>query len=117
MGSHFTYLQSLKNGTANPVEKKKVKAIAPRSKKRIKEQKQYVDIVKEMMAVNNLCEIKEPNCDTIASGLHHKIKRSPKTFLDRNNLIRACSSCQLWVELHPVESIAKGYSISKFKKD
>jgi 5-methylcytosine-specific restriction endonuclease McrA len=97
-----------------------VKAQKPVNKKsdtRKEEEKEYKKIVVDMMKVSNKCEIKEEGCTIVASGLHHKVKRSPGNLLDRNNLIRACSNCNLWVELNPLEAIEKGYSISKFKPE
>jgi hypothetical protein len=91
------------------------KPIAKKSVKRKVEDKEYKKIVKEMLAENPNCEIKEEACTVKAQGLHHQKKRTPKTLLDRRYLIRACDPCNLWVELHPLEAIKKGYSISKFK--
>ena len=95
--------------------KKAVKAIAKVSDKRKVGQKAYRKIVKEMLAENPNCVIKETGCEGKAAGLHHMKKRSPATFLDKRFLIRACNSCHLWVEIHPLEAIKKGYSLSKFK--
>ena len=86
------------------------------SDKRKEDKKEYLKIVAEMLAENPNCDIKETGCQTLASGLHHQKKRSPATYLDKRFLIRACSSCNLWVELFPLVAIAKGYSVSKFKK-
>ncbi len=72
--------------------------------------------MKEMLAENPNCEIKEDGCQTKATGLHHQKKRSPATFLDKKFLKRACDNCNSWAELHPMEAIEKGHSISKFKK-
>ena len=101
-------------GAVIPEKVKKVYNIPPRSKKRIVEQKEYVKIVKEMMAEDDKCEIKEEGCQIFASGLHHQRKRSPKTFLDKKFLKRACDSCQTWCEIFPLEAIKKGHSKSKF---
>lgn len=98
-----------------PAEKKVAKPIPQKSEKRKVEQKEYVKIVKEMLKANPSCEIKETGCLKKATGLHHKQKRSPKNFLQKSNLMRACDNCQLWVENNPLESIEKGYSISKYK--
>lgn len=102
-------------GTAKPEEKAKPKQIAKKSEKSKGTHKEYIKLVKEMMAESNLCEIKEQGCQVKASGLHHKAKRSPKNLLDRNNLLRACNNCQLWIENNPLESLEKGYSVSKHK--
>ncbi len=112
------YMLSRRNkamGISAPVEDKKVKPIAKRSEKRKVDQREYVKIVKAMLAENPNCEIKEDGCQVKASGLHHMKKRSPATFLDKQFLKRACDNCNSWAELHPLEAIKKGHSLSKFK--
>lgn len=104
-----------KLGTAKQVEKEKLKGIAKVSEKRKVDQKEYRKIVKKMLAENPNCDIKEEGCQIKATGLHHQKKRTPATFLDKRFLIRACNSCQMWVEIHPQEAIERGYSLSKFK--
>jgi hypothetical protein len=94
---------------------KEQKKIAARSDKRVKDQKEYVKIVKSMLSENPNCEIKMEGCQTKATGLHHKQKRGPKNFLDRANLMRACNNCQLFVELNSKTSLSKGLTISRFK--
>ena len=101
---------------AGPKVKKLPIGVNKVSDKRKVEQKQYVQIVKEMIDEDPLCSIKEDGCQILATGLHHQKKRSPATFLDQNFLIRACDNCNSFCELFPLEAIAKGYSISKFKK-
>ena len=99
------------------VEQPKVKkAINKQSDKRKELQKEYRKIVKEMLKSNPMCEIKEVGCTGKAEGLHHKQKRSEKNLLNKEFLMRACNSCNLWVETHPLEAMDKGYSISKHKK-
>lgn len=95
---------------------KEKKAIPKKSAKRKEEDKEYKKIVKELLAENPNCQIKETGCTTKASGLHHQKKRTPSTLLDKRYLIRACNNCNLWAELNPMEAIKKGHSHSKFKK-
>ena len=98
------------------VEKEKPKPVAYQSDKRKEDQKEYRKIVKEMLAETPNCEIMETGCQGKATGLHHQKKRSPATLLDKRFLKRACDSCNLWCEIHPLEAIDKGHSISKFAK-
>lgn len=95
---------------------KERKPIAKQSEKRKADHKEYLKIVKAMLKENPMCEIKEFGCEWKATGLHHQKKRSPATLLDKRYLKRSCNSCNLWCELHPLEAIEKGHSISKFKK-
>lgn len=92
---------------------KKQAPIASKSDKRKQLDKEYRKLVKEMLKENNVCEIKAPGCTGKAQGLHHIQKRTTKNLLDRNNLLRACNSCNLWIEEHPLEAIEKGFSKSK----
>lgn len=104
----------LKNGVIIPVKKEQV-PIAKVSEQRKMDGKEYRKIVKEMLAENPNCEIKEQGCTVKANGLHHMKKRTPDTYLDKKFLKRSCNNCNLWAELHPLEAIQKGHSLSKFK--
>jgi 5-methylcytosine-specific restriction endonuclease McrA len=108
------FLHAAKCGIPKP-EKAKAK-IAPRAKKQEVKQKEYVKLVKSMLAENPDCEIKMPGCTGKATGLHHKQKRGPKNFLDPNNLKRCCNHCNLWIELNSKEAIKKELTISRFNK-
>lgn len=96
--------------------KEKPKPISKVSEKRKVSDKEYKGIVKEMLKADPNCEIKEVGCTGKAQGLHHKQKRLPSNLTDRNNLMRACNNCNLWVENNPLEAIEKGFSISKHIK-
>jgi hypothetical protein len=110
-------LAAIRNGDRPKTTGKKVpEKVEKVSDKRKIEQQKYRKIVAEMMAESNECEIKEDGCQFFASGLHHMKKRSPVTFLDKNFLKRSCDNCNSWCELHPLEAIEKGHSVSKHKK-
>ena len=96
------------------VAKKKTK-IKPLSDKRKVLQKEYRAKVKAMMKENDRCGIKAPGCSGKASGLHHLCKRSAKNLLEDSNLIRSCSSCNLWVEENDKQARDLGFVKSKFK--
>lgn len=101
---------------AGPKPPKEKKQIPKKSAKRVREEREYLKIVDEVLKVTPMCAVREEGCTGKATGLHHKKKRSPKTYLDKDNLIPCCDSCNLWIELHPLEAIQKGYSISKHIK-
>lgn len=113
---YFQELQNRSLGFSAPKEKKPVK-ISVMNAKRMAQQRLYRKIVKEMLSENPRCEIKAPGCTGIAEGLQHKIKRSPKNLLDRKNLLRSCNSCNTWIENNPLQAIAMGVSVSKFKPE
>ncbi len=99
-----------------PEEKKAPVKLAKKSAKRIQDDKAYQKIVKELMAKTDKCQVSSPVCVVKASGLHHLQKRSPNNLLDKKNLIRSCSPCNLYIEEHPDWSAEKGLTISRFKK-
>ena len=97
-----------------PKEPKKVKPIAKVSKKQRKANKKLSAIVKDLMLVNPLCELKTPVCTMIAEGSDHTVKRSPKNLLDKNNIKLSCNACNTWKESHSKEAKEMGISKSKF---
>lgn len=113
MSAYFEHLQLLKLGLASNPEKVK-KRIPKQSEKRKLEQKIYLRIVKRKLKENEKCQVQQEGCKKIANGLHHPLKRSPATWLNESELIPCCSSCQTWIEQHPLEAIEKGFSKSKF---
>lgn len=108
-------LRGIKLGLVPKPEKAK-KPIAPRSEKRIKEQKEYVKIVKAAAKVDDRCKIKSPVCVGKMDGFNHKQKRSPANFLKVDNLENSCSPCNGYCEAHPEWAKNNGHSISRFKK-
>ena len=97
--------------------KKEIKKIATLSAKRKELQKEYVKIVKGLLTVNPNCQIKATSCCTVkADGLHHIIKRSAKNLCDKSNLIRACNSCNLFLETNDAWARKNGFVKSKFSQ-
>ncbi len=109
--NEFCFLHAKHFAGAKEVKEKV--PIAKSSDKRKVEQKKYVAIVKEMLKKNPLCEIKSVVCTGRADGLHHLVKRSPKNFTQRSNLLRACNMCNSFIENNPLLAIEKGWSVSK----
>lgn len=96
--------------------KKERKPIEANSQRRKKLQVEYVKLVKQMLQGNRYCEIKAPGCTHIAGGLHHIVKRSEKNLMDKNNLVRACNACNLYVELNVQWAVENGFVKSKHIK-
>jgi len=101
-------------GTPKP-EKTKT-PIPKKSDKRIKEEREYKKIVKEMLAESNLCEMKTPDCTKIATGLQHK-KRRNANYFNRKYLIRSCDGCNGWAERNPLKALEMGIAVSVLKKE
>lgn len=102
-------------GTHTP--KPAPKPIPKKSAKAKIEDKEYKNIVKQLLSENNQCEMKVPGvCTGLAQGLHHKRKRSKHTLKDRKNLIRACNACNLYCETHPLDAALLGLVETKHKQ-
>ena len=70
-----------------------------------------------MLAENPKCDMKILGvCTGLAEGLDHIQKRSPKNYLERKNLRRACNACNLAKEMHPELADKMGLTKSRFKK-
>lgn len=100
-------------GTPKP-EKSKT-PLPKKSDKRIKEEREYKKIVKDMLEESNLCEMKTPDCTGMATGLQHK-KRRNGNYLKREYLIRSCNGCQDWAEKNPLKALKMGIAISVHNK-
>lgn len=96
---------------STPAKKK-----AKKNAKRKLTEKDYKKIVVEFALKDKTCHIKSPVCTGRMQGLHHKVKRSPKTMLDRKNLIRSCNACNTYIESHTSWAEDNGFIISKFAK-
>ena len=98
-------------------EEKKLKHISMKSLKRKAEEKLYNRQKKEMLEENPFCEIKIPGvCTKVATGLHHLQKRSPTNYRKRENLVRSCNECNLFIENNPTDKLSLKFTISRFKK-
>lgn len=118
MGKYpWSDIQDQRREERRPQKTVVVKPVKYLSPKREKQQREYIQIVEEMLKENPYCEIKEEGCQKIATGLHHQKKRTPATITDKRYLIRACNACQMWCELNPLEAIVKGHSVSKHIKE
>ena len=59
-----------------------------------------------------LCCASLPNCSKNSTDIHHKKGRG-KHHNDPTTWLSVCRSCHMWIEEHPKESIALGYSIKR----
>jgi hypothetical protein len=97
---------------------KEKKPIEKLSKDRKKVQKkQYVPLVKEILAKNPKCKVKSPVCSGIAQGLHHISGRIGDKLLEKKNVVPCCNKCNLFIEENPVWARANGWKISKFSPE
>lgn len=97
-----------------PTPKKTQGKIRNRSLKRTELQKEYVKVVQGLLSENKNCQINAPGCTKFANGLHHIVKRAEKNLCELNNLIRACNSCNLYLEENDKWARDNGFVKSKF---
>lgn len=90
------------------------KRIAPRSKKRIKEEKEYSDKRKPFLINHPLCQAHLPGiCTQHSADVHHMAGRIGSLYLDEEHWLAVCRSCHMWIETHPREAREMGFSKSK----
>lgn len=97
-------------------EKKQPKPINKKSAKLADREKEYKQIVREMLAISNRCELATPDCTGTAQGLHH-MKGRGANLLVRKFLKRACNACNGYVERHPAYALEHGLSVSRHQKE
>jgi hypothetical protein len=101
--------------SSKPVKKSARKPVKKKSAKRVNDEKEYKKILAEMMAENDNCELKVPGvCTGKMQGGHHMKKRQGN-YLKRKYILRACNACNGWAELHPLEAVEMGISLSVHK--
>ena len=93
-------------GTAKRIKKK--------SKKLAINERIYSVLRKDFLLDHPTCECGQPGCTTIATQVHHKKGRGRwLNFVEF--FLAVCYSCHEWIELHPKEAKAKGFSLSRIE--
>ena len=85
------------------------KRISPRSSKRVKLDSEYSKLRLAFLYANSMCQAHLPNCGVQATDVHHSKGRG-KYYLATNTWVALCRSCHQWLELHPKEAKALGFS-------
>ncbi len=88
------------------------KRISPRSSKRVKLDSEYSKLRMAFLYANPMCQAHLPNCGTQATDVHHSKGRG-KYYLAINTWVALCRSCHSWLELHPTEAKALGFSYNR----
>lgn len=90
------------------------KPIAPRSKKRAAQEREYSKLRKDFLLSSPTCQAKLPNrCTHHATDVHHMKGRIGPLLTDTKFFLAVCRSCHDWIETHPEEAKELGFSISK----
>lgn len=89
----------------NPVSQKMSKTMSEYDKKR-----------KAFLALNQMCQAHLSGCMLTATQVHHKAGRG----LNHNNIstwLAVCHSCHEYIELHPIEAKALGFSTDRLNNN
>lgn len=89
--------------------------IKKRSRKYTKHVKEYSSLRQQYLLDNPCCAVRLPNCsygDTDQLTIHH-MKGRGKYFLDTSTWLTVCMSCHRYVEDHPEQAKANGWSRSR----
>lgn len=101
--------------TADP-KKKPQKRIRRRSVKLASKEREYVKIIRQMLAESPYCELQTSDCTGVAEGGHH-MKGRGVNLLVRKWIKRACNACNRYVETHPHYALANGLSVSRHARE
>lgn len=89
--------------------KKPTKPISPRSSKRVKLDADYSKLRMAFLYANPMCAAHLPGCGVQATDVHHSKGRG-RYYLITNTWVALCRSCHSWLEIHPKEAKALGFS-------
>lgn len=81
-----------------PKEKTKKKPIAPLSKKRTEENKEYLALRKVYLQNHPYCDVKLRGCTKLSTEIHHAKKRTGYRLTDVENFVAICRNCHTKVE-------------------
>jgi len=90
------------------------KPLAPRSKKRAKQESEYINKRKIFMEEHPMCQANISGlCTMHSTDVHHIKGRSGELLLEVSEWLSVCRACHQWIETHPVEATALGFRKSK----
>jgi hypothetical protein len=94
------------------IQKPTVKKVIPRvSKKRAKQDIEYLKLRLEFLNENSLCQVKFPGCSNFATDVHHSFAGSNRNehYLDKTSYFATCRSCHNHIHSNPLEARELGY--------
>lgn len=104
--------QALKEKKAREKQKEDPVYIAPRSKGRAKEEREYSKLVKEwkLLPENQICKV----CNSAPTeDCHHQKGRIGPLLLDQRYWLPVCRSCHNYIQVDSAFSIREGYSLPR----
>ena len=98
-----------------PKKNKIYKPIPYRSFKKQELDKLYSAIRKKFLIKNSLCCAQlQRVCTKYSTDVHHMAGRIGDNYLDESKWLAVCRPCHMWIEEHPEEAKAAGFTQSKF---
>jgi len=89
-----------------------------RSKKRAKQEKEYLVENRLFLSENPFCQVKVSHiCLTTSTQIHHKKGRIGNLLLDKRYWLAICGACHLYIETHPTKAKENGWSLSRLSVD
>lgn len=98
-----------------PIEKKPYE-IPKQSKKRAKQNREYLRLRKQFLTDNPMCEAKLTGCTGVATTCHHSKGRIGDLLTDTEHFVALCMPCHHQVETQPEMAKQLGLSKSRLKK-
>lgn len=93
---------------------RKSKPIPKRSVKRAKQEREYSKLRLTFLLSSPTCQAQLPNrCTGNSTDVHHKAGRIGSLLTDTDHWLSVCRGCHDWIELHPKEAKALGFSINR----
>lgn len=96
-----------------PKQKMSLKA---KSDKRAVLDQVYSITRRQFLTSHPYCTARLDGCTNHATDVHHKAGRS-KHYMNQATWLAVCRSCHQWIELHPVEAKAAGFSTSRIQDE
>ena len=102
--NHCWKLESTVKG-GKPTKVKQQKPLAPRSSKRIIQDKEYSSKRKVFLEKHPMCIAHLPGvCTNHSTDVHHIAGRIESLYLDEESWLAVCRACHSWIHTHPLES-------------
>lgn len=114
----------IKKSTGKPVSDRSYNKIAKVSKKAYERNLMYKKARVDYLESHPVCEVKLPDCliptiDCDNSGLqvHHRRGRIGDLMWDKRYFLAVCHNCHRYLEDHPEQAKANGWSLSRLSKE
>lgn len=88
--------------------------IRRRSKKRAKQEREYLKLRDWYLSRQPTCEVKGCNCQS--TEIHHKKGRVGDLLTDIRFFLAVCWVCHVYIETQPLWAKERGYSLSRLSK-